>query len=98
MTEDIEDLREKKIEEMQEEEQEKEQQLKQQASKHLTSEARSRMENIRAARPQQASMLESHIAKLGMTGRLQGKISDEELKKMLKELNQKDSDYNIKHR
>lgn len=100
MTEDIEELRKEKLQEMQEEDERDEQreQIIQAAKQYLTDEAQSRLENIRVARPEQASMVESQIAKLGMTNRIQGEITDEELKKMLKDLNQSGSDYNIKHR
>lgn len=97
---DIEDIREKKLEEMQEqsEQEDQEEQIKEAAKEYLTGEAQSRLENVRAARPEQASSIEQQIAQLGMTGRIQGKIDDSELKTMLKKLNKKGSDYNIKHR
>jgi programmed cell death protein 5 len=98
--EDIEDLREERLEEMQEQEQQedREEQVKEAAKEYLTSEAQSRLENVRAARPEQASSIEQQIARLGMTGRIEGKINDSELKTMLKKLTEKGSDYNIKHR
>jgi len=105
MTEDIEDLKEKRLEELknqqnsQEEiEEERRSQTKELAKQFLTSEAQSRLENIRAARPEQASSIEQQIIQLGQTGRVQGKISDSDLKHMLKSLNEKGSDFNIKHR
>jgi programmed cell death protein 5 len=97
--EDIEELRKQKMEEIQEEESSsQEEQFKEAASQYLTSEAQSRLENVRAARPEQASTIEQQIAQLGMTGRLNGKLDDSELKDMLKELNEKGSDYSVKHR
>lgn len=98
--EDIEDLREERLEEMQEQEQQEDrgEQVKEAAKEYLTSEAQSRLENVRAARPEQASSIEQQIARLGMTGRIEGKINDSELKTMLKKLTEKGSDYNIKHR
>ncbi|MFP4038710.1 MAG: DNA-binding protein [Candidatus Nanohaloarchaea archaeon] len=98
---DIEDIKKEQMEEIQEqqeEEQGQKEQLKEAAKQHLTKDARSRLENVRAARPDQASSIEQQIARLGMTGRINGKIDDSELKQMLKKLNQKGSDYSIKHR
>ncbi len=96
---DLEKLREERAKELQEQEQQDQQeQVKNLAEQHLTSEARSRLANIRAARPQQASMIEAQIAKLGMSGAIQDKIDDSTLKQMLKDLSQKDSDMNIKYR
>jgi programmed cell death protein 5 len=99
---DIEDIKEERIEELQQqtdqEEQDQKEQIKEAAKEYLTSEAQSRLENVRAARPEQASSIEHQIAQLGMANRIQGKINDSELKTMLKKLNEKGSDYNIRHR
>ncbi|MEF8880423.1 MAG: DNA-binding protein [Candidatus Nanohaloarchaea archaeon] len=100
-SEDIEDLREEKLEELQDQEDQEEErrsQVKEAAKEYLTSEAQSRLENVRTARPEQASSIERQIAQLGMSGRIQGKIDDSELKTMLKKLNEKGSDYKIRHR
>jgi len=98
---DIEDIKEERLEELQQQEDQEgdqKQQISEAAKEYLTGEAQSRLENVRAARPEQASNIEQQIAQLGMTSRIQGKISDSELKTMLKKLNKKGSDYNIKHR
>ena len=102
---DIEDLKEERLKEVkkQQEQQEelendREQQTTQMAREYLSSEAQSRLENVRTARPEQASKLEQRIVQLGMSGRVQGKIGDSQLKELLKGLNQKGSDYSIKHR
>ena len=99
---DIEDIKEERIEELQQkgeqEEQDQKEQIREAAKEYLTGEAQSRLENVRAARPEQASSIEHQIAQLGMTNRIQGKINDSELKTMLKKLNEKGSDYNIRHR
>ena len=94
----IEDIREERHEELQEQEEESREEFKKQASQFLTSEAQSRLENVRTARPEQASMIERQIAMIGQSGRVQGKIDDDQLKQMLKDLNDKDSDYSIKYR
>jgi DNA-binding TFAR19-related protein (PDSD5 family) len=98
----IEDIKEERIEELQQqtdqEEQNQKEQIKEAAKEYLTGEAQSRLENVRAARPEQASSIEHQIAQLGMANRIQGKIDDSELETMLKKLNEKSSDYNIRHR
>jgi len=94
----IEDIREDRHEELQEQEEESKEEFKRQASQYLTSEAQSRLENVRTARPKQASMIECQIAMIGQSNRVNGKIDDSQLKEMLKDLNDKDSDYSIKYR
>lgn len=102
---DIEDIKEERREELQNQaeqrerqEQDQKEEIKEAAKEYLTGEAQSRLENVRAARPEQASSIEHQIAQLGMANRIQGKINDSELKTMLKKLNEKGSDYNIRHR
>lgn len=99
--EDIEELREEKLKELEEQsdqEEDRREQVKDAASEYLSSEAQSRLENVRAARPEQASSIEEQIARLGMAGQIQGEITDSELKTMLKKLNEKGSDYKIRYR
>lgn len=98
---DIERLREERMEEMEEgagaEEQaeQRRKQIKQKASQYLTKEAKSRLGNIRAAQPDMASAVEMQIAQLGETGRIE-KIDDDQLKDILrsvkKEKNSDESD------
>ncbi len=96
---DIEEIREKRREELQDRKEEsQEEEVKKAAKQYLTPEAQSRLENVRTARPEQASMIERQIAMIGQSGRVQGKITDSQLKSMLKDLNDKDSDYSIKYR
>ena len=96
--------RQQKKQQAQEAENEKEQQkqqIKQQASKYLTSEAQSRLGNIRAAQPDKASSIEMQIAQLGKHGQIsENEINDDKLKQLLRDLenqkNQNQSD--ISHR
>lgn len=101
---DLEELRKQKREEVQEqdrEEQQKQQreQISQLASNYLTSEAQSRLANIKAADPDKASAIETQVAKLGRSGQVD-KITDNQLKDILKSLqNEKDKNKsNIKFR
>lgn len=104
MEEDIENIREKKKKEMQEQAENQEEQIenqrkqiKQQASKYLTKEARSRMGNIRTAKPELASQIEAQIVRLGRTGNI-NKIDDDELKRILRKTRKQGKDTDIKFR
>lgn len=96
MDEDIEDIREQKRKELEEQQQDQEEALEerkkriqQQAAQYLTSEAKSRLGNIRAADPDKATSVEMQIAQLGKTGRI-NKIDDDQLKDILKSINQEE--------
>ncbi|MFB6193117.1 MAG: DNA-binding protein [Candidatus Nanohaloarchaea archaeon] len=87
---ELEKLREQKKEELQEQQQSEEEaleeqknQIRQQASQYLTKDAKERLGNIRAARPELASSIEMQIARLGKTGRIE-KVTDSQLKDILK--------------
>mgnify|MGYP000144322916 CR=1 FL=1 len=49
----------------------------------LTPEARSRLANIRMAKPEFAEQLELQLLQLAQSGRITSKITDEQLKKIL---------------
>jgi len=106
--EDLEKLREEKLNQLQQEDEDREaeaenqkRQIKKMASKYLTKDARSRLGNIRAAKPEMASQIEVQLARLGEMGQIsEGEFTDKRLKQMLKELQQDKSENssNIKHR
>jgi len=52
----------------------------------LTPEARQRLTNIRMVKPEFAEDLELQLIQLAQSGRLQGQITDEQLKKTLQQL------------
>ena len=56
----------------------------------LTDDARERLERIKLARPQFAKFLEDQLILLAKTGRIVGRITDEQLKRMLLELTKKE--------
>jgi programmed cell death protein 5 len=60
------------------------QQIRQKAAKYLTSEAKSRLGNIRAAQPDLAASIEMQIVRLGDANQLNGKVDDNKLKQILK--------------
>lgn len=72
-------------------------QLKKIASQILTREARSRLGNIRAAKPELASRIEMQLVQLYKMGQIKDKITDEQLKELLKRLRDSGESRNIKY-
>lgn len=104
MDEDLDDIREKKRKELEqqaeaEEEQveQQKQQIKEEAAQYLTKEAKSRLGNIRAARPEFASSIEAQIARLGRAGQIK-ELNDDQLKDILKSVQNEEKDTDIKFR
>lgn len=64
----------------------------------LEPEARERLTRIRMARPEVADNLESQIVQLAASGRLQGQITDEQLKRILAESSRNRREINIERR
>lgn len=54
----------------------------------LTNEARERLANIKLAKPEYATTLENQLIQLASTRRISGKITDSQLKNLLKQLTQ----------
>ncbi len=103
--EELEKLREERMQDLESEagdsredeiEKQKEQ-VRQQAAKYLTSEAKSRLGNIRAAKPDLASSIEMQIARLGDAGQVD-KVNDDQLKDILRKLQNSKDESDIKHR
>jgi programmed cell death protein 5 len=64
----------------------------------LTPEARSRLANIRAARPQFAEQLELQLIQLAQAGRISGRITDAQLREILSRLQQRRREIRIKRK
>ncbi|MDZ7688511.1 MAG: DNA-binding protein [Halobacteriales archaeon] len=102
---ELERLREEKMKELQERESGEAQEQKQRAEaqkkavlrKSLEPEARERIQALRMAKPQFAEQVERQVVALAQSGRLQGKIDDDQMKQILKELQPDSDDYDIKH-
>lgn len=62
----------------------------------LTPEARQRLTNIRMVKPEFAEELEMQLIQLAQSGRLQGQITDEQLKKTLAQLQGQRRDIKIR--
>jgi len=97
--EDEEELRRKKLLELQAklEEQRRQEELRRQyeiqkrmaMQQILTPEARSRLANIRAARPEFAEQIELQLIQLAQSGRVTAQINDAQLREILKRLQER---------
>lgn len=106
---DIEELRRKRMQQLQQqaaqqsseaESQEKmrrelETQKRQAIMQILTPEARSRLANLRLTRPEFVEQIELQLIQLAQMGRVKAKITDEQLKVLLKKLAGQKRDINI---
>ncbi len=54
----------------------------------LTNEARERLSNIKLAKPDYATTLENQLIQLAQTRRVSGKINDDQLRQLLRQLTQ----------
>lgn len=61
----------------------------------LTPEARSRLANLRLTKPEFVDQIELQLIQLAQTGRIKSKITDEQLKQLLRQLTGKKRDINI---
>ena len=111
MDEELENLRKKKLEELQRQRQlqesfdEQEEQKKEFQDKKrmilrtiLTTEAKERLGRIKVARPELAEAIENQLIILAQSGQLKTKINDEQLQMLLTRLVPKKRDINIKRR
>ena len=97
MTEDLEALRKKRLQQLMQQQSEQEmqqqmqmeqvdQQIKTIMYQIMTPDARERLGNIRAANPEFARQIEIMLIQLYQAGRLPKKINDEQLKEILKKI------------
>ncbi|TFG10402.1 DNA-binding protein [Candidatus Thorarchaeota archaeon] len=64
----------------------------------LTPEARSRLTNIRMVKPQFAEQIEMQLIQLAGSGRLKGKVTDDQLKKLLMQIRGRERERKITFR
>lgn len=111
MDEELEKLRKKRMQELQDEEsiqqsyedQESQQKQYEEQKKQilrgiLTPPARERLSNIKLSRPQIGEQIEQQLIMLAQSGRLQQKITDQQLRQLLVKLLPKKRDIKIKRR
>jgi len=109
--EELEKLREERLQELQEqaggEEQEEAMQARQQQAEaqkkavlrqHLTDSARQRLNSVKMSRPDFGEQVEQQVVALAQSGRIQGKIDEEKMKQLLKELKPDSNSYNVRRR
>lgn len=73
------------------------QQIKEKARQYLSSEAVSRLGNIRAAKPELASTIEAQIARMGEMGQID-ELTEDQLKDILRKLQNSGDETSIRHR
>lgn len=108
MSEDIDKIKERKLRELKSQmesgkeeakkREELEKQKKQLLRKILTSEARSRLANLRMARPEFTERVELQLIQIARTGRIDLPINDDQLQRILKKLQQNKKSINIERR
>jgi programmed cell death protein 5 len=101
----LDEIRQKRMEELQQQaianesqqraQQEMEMQKKQVMMQILTPEARSRLANLRLTKPEFVGQIEIQLIQLVQSGRVQNKITDEQLKDLLKRLSGQKREINI---
>jgi len=64
----------------------------------LTPQARERLGNIKAARPQMAESIENQLITLAQSGKLENKINDKQLRELLSKIIPRKRDIKIKRR
>ncbi|MFC6719406.1 DNA-binding protein [Natrialbaceae archaeon GCM10025810] len=110
--ENLEELRRKKMEELQEraeaqqgnEEAQEAAQQQAEAQKqallrqYLTDDARKRLNTVKMSKPQFGEQVERQVVALARSGRIQGKVDDAKMKQLLKELQPEKKSFDIKRR
>lgn len=109
--EELEELRRKKMEQLQEQQggeadaeaaeaqrQQAEAQKKAMLRKALTDGARKRLNTVKMSKPSFGEQVEQQVVALAQSGRLQGKIDEDQMKELLSELKPESQSFNIKRR
>ncbi|SDR39205.1 DNA-binding protein [Natronobacterium texcoconense] len=106
----LEELRQKKMEQLQERadgqdaeaqeaaQQQAEAQKKAVLRQHLTDDARKRLNTVKMSKPQFGEQVERQVISLARSGRIQGKIDDDKMKQLLKELKPDSKSFDIQRR
>ncbi len=106
----LEELRQKKMEQLQdraESQDEASQEAAQQQAEaqknallrqYLTDDARKRLNTVKMSKPQFGEQVERQVVSLARSGRIQGKIDDDKMKQLLKELKPDSQSFDIQRR
>ena len=107
----LEELRQKKMEQLQEQAEAQQDGADQEAAQqqaeaqkqallrqHLTDDARKRLNTVKMSKPQFGEQVERQVVALARSGRIQGKIDDEKMKQLLKELKPDSKSFDIRRR
>ncbi|USZ67183.1 DNA-binding protein [Halorussus salilacus] len=104
----LEELRKQKMQELQEQggREEAQEQAQQQADaqkqamlrQHLTDGARKRLNSVRMSKPDFADQVERQVLALAQSGRVNGKIDEQKMKELLRELKPDSKSFNIRRR
>ncbi|MCU4800442.1 DNA-binding protein [Halobacteria archaeon HArc-gm2] len=65
---------------------------------HLTDDARQRLNTLKMSKPQVGEQVEQQMVALAQSGRVQGKIDDEKMKELLKEMTPDSKSFDIRRR
>lgn len=65
---------------------------------HLTDDARQRLNAVEMSKPQFAKKVKKQVAALAQSGRVQGRIDEEQMKELLRELQPDQKSFDIHHR
>lgn len=105
---DIDEIRKRKMEELQRRAQREEQEAEQQErverqkdallKQHLDEGARRRLNTVKMTKPEFAAQAERQILALIKSGRLREKISEEQMKELLQEMQPDDDGFDIRRR
>lgn len=107
---ELEELRQKKLEKLQERQQGADQEAvdaqREQADaqkkallrQSLTDGARQRLNSVKMSKPEFAEQVERQVVALAQSGRLQGRIDEDQMKEILQELKPDSQEYNIRRR
>jgi programmed cell death protein 5 len=107
----LEELREKKMQELQEQaggadaaeqqqaaQQQAEQQQEAMLKQHLTDGARQRLNAVEMSKPDFAKQVKQQVLALAQSGRVQGRIDEDQMKELLRELKPDDGGFNVRRR
>jgi programmed cell death protein 5 len=109
--EELQRLREEKMEQLKEQQQGADQEEAMEAQRqqaeaqkkailrqHLTDGARKRLNTVKMSKPQVGEKVEQQIIALAQSGRIQGKIDEEKMKELLRELTPDSKSFDIRRR